>query len=108
MNEIILTSELIVLETIRQADKIKVEFIKKDNSKRLMDCTLNFNLIPEKDFPKKEIKKEDTEEIAKTKKLIHVYDLEKKGWRSLSIDRINWMDIDGQVYKVDLNKKSHN
>ena len=63
------------------ADILCIGFKKKDGTDRYMKCTLNSEYVPLYE------KKSD-----KTKKLneniLPVYDLEKEGWRSISIDSI--------------------
>jgi len=107
MNEIILTSEMEIYELFKKSDEILVEFIKKDNSKRLMKCTLNQLSIPQNQLPKTERTKEEKEKEVIEKKIIRVYDLEKDAWRTIPLDRINWIRIDNQFYKIDFTNKNY-
>jgi hypothetical protein len=59
---------------------LSIKFTKQDGSIRVMKCTLQNHIIPEK-----------TEEVKPRKinlEQIRVYDLEKKSWRSFKIGNI--------------------
>jgi hypothetical protein len=69
-----------------------VKFVKKDGTIRIMKFTLDFTKIPKKDHPKSV----DLVKIMKTmneKGIIHVYDLEKKGWRSVPFASADWVEF---------------
>ena len=72
-----------------------------------MRATLDFSKIPEKDKPKKV----DVPQILKLiqkNKIIHVYDLEKKAWRSVPFDRVDWLQTPTRrfVMKKSLERKT--
>jgi hypothetical protein len=75
--------------------EVKVEFIKKDGSRRVMKCTLDFSKIPEKDRPKSFELKKALEQLKKNK-ILHVYDVENQGWRSVPLDRVTSFVVDGK------------
>ncbi len=78
---------------------VVIKFVKKDGTDRIMRCTLDFTKIPNIDHPKRV----DIEKILKLiqqNKIMHVYDLEKKGWRSVPFDRVEWMDTKTRRYYV--------
>lgn len=54
-----------------------VEFTKVDGTPTTMECTLDQNMIPEKDRISSAAQKRELAEH-----LIHVYALDRKGWRS--------------------------
>jgi len=69
-----------------------VKFVKKDGTIRIMKFTLDFTKIPKKDHPKSV----DLVKIMKTmneKGIIHVYDLEKMGWRSVPFETAEWVEF---------------
>ena len=78
---------------------VNIKFVKKDGTIRIMKATLNFAYIPKSDQPKKV-------DVAKILKLmqnsgiIHVYDLEKKGWRSVPFEKVDWMEAGKKRYKI--------
>ena len=65
-------------------NKVLVEFVKVDGTKRKMLCTQNTNMINKKSVP--------TGKVAKTPGVITVFDLEKNDWRSMRETSIkNWI-----------------
>jgi len=87
------------LEKIRAEDEVTIKFRKKDGTERIMRCTLNFDRIPDADKPKDVSLKKIMNLIRKFKH-IHVYDLDKNGWRTVPFDRAEWMDINNQRYRI--------
>lgn len=79
--------------------QVMIKFIKKDKTVRFMTCTLDFRKIPAIDHPKKV-------DIAKILKLmqnsgiLHVYDLDKRGWRSVPFNGIEYIEAGNRRYKV--------
>ena len=100
----IITSAVDVLDKIKSEGKVKVKFVKKDGSDRTMTCTLDFSKIPKIDRPKN-VNLSAILKLIKDRKLLHVYDLEKKGWRSIPIDRLDWIRSGSKSYRVKLEKK---
>jgi hypothetical protein len=78
------------LKKIRSEKQVTIRFIKKDNSVRMMKCTLQFDLIPKPKRPKKI----DLPAILNLIKqdILHVFDLEKKEWRSVPFDRVEYLE----------------
>ena len=73
---------------------IRVNFEKKDGSKRQMLCTLSGGLIPVDKQPKT-----SSETSARTiGSALPVYDLEKREWRSFRWDSINSVTVNGVKY----------
>lgn len=71
-------------------DKVNLLFRKKDGSSRFMRATLNFNKIPESKKPDKVDKKKLEENMKKG--IVHVYDLDKEGWRSVNFNTTYWVE----------------
>jgi len=61
-------------------DVCLVKFIKKNGDVRLMECTLNNDLIPNDQHI--------TEVKARSETSLPVYDVQAKGWRSFIIDNV--------------------
>ena len=78
-------------EKIISNDEVTVKFTKNDGSIRIMKCTLNFDKIPREDHPKK-VSIPQILKLVKNSKIIHVYDLENHGWRSIPFERVEWLD----------------
>lgn len=64
------------LETFLNNHECEVQFEKADGSIRVMKCTLQSNLVPETNSPRKSAER------------ITVFDTEVKGWRTIKFDRI--------------------
>lgn len=73
-----------LLETLRSGPTL-VDFIKKDGSTRLMECTLKAELLPPRveDLPA-----EDKKVRKKNENQCVVYDLERQAWRSFTYDSV--------------------
>ena len=76
-----------------------IKFVKKDGADRIMRCTLDFDKIPRGDHPKK-VNIEQILKLIQKNKIMHVYDLEKKGWRSVPFERVEWLDTKDRRYYV--------
>ena len=79
------------VDMLRKNIFVLLKFTKADGTVRNMKCTLNFNLIPKIDHPK-EVDLSKILKLIKNNKIIHVYDLEKHGWRSVPYDRTEWVE----------------
>lgn len=91
-------------EIIRDAGIVTVKFEKKsDGSTRIMKCTLDFTKIPKKDHPNKNINIPKILRLMQKSKIIHVYDLEKKGWRSVPFDKVEYLKTVDKTYKIKAN-----
>lgn len=84
---------------VNSEDEVKIKFTKKDGTTRFMRCTLNFQRIPAIDHPKKV----DIPKILKLMQnsgILHVYDLEKRGWRSVPFNNVEYIQVDDRQFKV--------
>jgi len=83
-----------------------IKFTKKNGEVRIMRCTLDFTRVPKEDRPKKV----DITRILKLMQesgLINVYDLDKKGWRSVPFQRVEYLRTRGNVqYKIQPMKRT--
>jgi len=84
---------------IYQEKEVIIRFIKKDGSVRIMRCTLDFTKIPEYDKPKK-VDIDRILKLIRKNKIMHVFDLDQMGWRSVPFDRVEWMDTQNQRYVI--------
>jgi hypothetical protein len=66
----------------------KVTFTKKDGTERVMECTLQPDVLPPVEL------KEDKPERKKSDTSMAVYDLEAKGWRSFVIKSVKKVNIE--------------
>lgn len=79
-------------EKLYSAREATVKFVKQDGTIRIMRCTLDFTQIPKDQQPKK-VDMPKILRLMKENGIIHVYDLEKKGWRSVPFNKIDWLEI---------------
>jgi hypothetical protein len=95
-----ITNAIDFLTKIRNEEEVTVKFTKADGTNRIMRCTLDFDKIPRDQKPKKV----DLPKILKllnTNKILHVFDLDKQGWRSLPFSRSEWLETPSKkVYKI--------
>lgn len=96
----IITTAIEFWETAYKAGEAKVKFTKRtDGTIRIMKFTLDFSKIPKNKQPK-------TVNMAKILKLmqnsgiIHVFDLEKKEWRSVPFQSVDWLRVGKKQYKI--------
>lgn len=71
---------------------VKVTFVKKDGTDRLMTCTLNASLIPapvEKVLAEGEVKVQRKVPVDS----LSVYDLENRGWRAFQYESIRKIQL---------------
>lgn len=95
----VIVSALNFWKKVYEEKEVIIKFIKQDDSIRRMRCTLDFKKIPVKDHPKNvDIPK--ILKLVQKNKIMHVYDLDKKGWRSVPFERVEYMDTKTQRYYV--------
>ncbi len=70
---------------------VTVTFTKKDGTERVMNCTLQSDLLPEEPLKESAEPKKERKENADT---LRVFDLEKKEWRSFIIKSIKQIRFD--------------
>lgn len=62
-------------ELLRTKDEVLVKFMKKDNTERLMRCTLSSNVIPPVFGTS----------VKGPEHLVTVWDLDNEGWRNINL-----------------------
>ena len=98
----IIRSAIEFWEKLYSTKEAKVKFIKKDGTIRIMKCTLDFSKIPKTQHPKK-VNMPRILKILQSSGIIHVYDLEKKDWRSVPFKQVDWLELNGdqnQRFKI--------
>jgi tRNA G37 N-methylase Trm5 len=86
-------------QKILESDIFQLKFIKKDGSTRVMKGTLNFKRIPSNQHPK-DFSMPKVLKLVKTSGIVHVYDLEKKGWRSIPFKQVEWLEAQNKRYTI--------
>ena len=96
----IISSAVEFWEKVYEAGEAQVKFVKKDGTIRIMKCTLDFTKIP-KDKRPKNVNMSKILTLMQKSGIIHVYDLEKKGWRSVPFKMVDWLLTDDNIrYKI--------
>ncbi len=84
---------------LNQEDEARIKFTKKDGTTRFMSCTLDFQKIPSVDHPKK-VNLPNILRLMQNSGILHVYDLEKRGWRSVPFNTVEYIEAGNRRYKV--------
>ena len=101
MKTLMIKDAISLLRLIRKSETVTILFTKKDKSLRLMKCTLDYKKIPP-EFHPKEYKPEQALKLIK-QNILRVFDIEKQGWRSIPVDRSEFV-VSGDVrYQIQLN-----
>ena len=95
----IITNAIDFWQTLFDEKEANIKFVKKDNSVRLMRCTLDFTKIPKVQQPKT-LNMAKIIKLMRTSGVIRVYDLDKKDWRSVSFNKVEWMKTPTGQYKI--------
>lgn len=93
----IIVSALKFWQKVYEEKEVTIKFKKKDGTERIMRATLDFTKIPEPDKPKS-VNIQQILKLIQQNKIMHVYDLDKKGWRSVPFDRVEYMDTPTKRY----------
>jgi hypothetical protein len=94
----ILRSAVEFWQKLYSAREAKVKFVKKDGTIRIMRCTLNFEMIPKSKYPKS-VNVPQILKLIQNSGIMHVYDLDKKDWRSVPFKTVDWLELDGDQNK---------
>ncbi len=87
------------IQKLKGIDEIIIKYKKKDNTIRDMNITLNFEKIPKKDQPK-DFDLTKILKLLNERKMIHVYDIEKKGWRAVIFNNIEYLKQGEKKFKI--------
>ena len=97
MDSDVIVSALKFWQKVYEEKEVVIQFEKKDKTLRVMRATLDFSKIPANDHPKS-VNIKQILKLIQVNKIMHVYDLDKKAWRSVPFDRVNWMDTKDRRY----------
>jgi hypothetical protein len=96
MEENVIDSAIQFFEKIKAEDEVTVKFRKLDGAERVMRCTLNFSKIPNNQKPK-DVNMASIFKLVMQHKMVHVYDLDRKDWRTVPFDRSEWIETKEKV-----------
>jgi hypothetical protein len=94
-----ITSALQFWKKVYDEKEVIVKFRKKDGLERIMRCTLDFNKIPIPDRPKS-VNIEKILKLLQKNGIIHVYDLDKKAWRSVPYNEVEYLETRKNRYYI--------
>lgn len=95
----IIRSAIEFWEKVYQAGDAKVKFVKKDGTIRIMHFTLDFTKIPKTKQPKT-VNMPKILRLMQKSGIIHVFDLDKKDWRSVPFKDVDWLEVEQERYKI--------
>ena len=95
----IITTAIAFLNKIKEEKDARIMFKKKDGSDRMMNCTLDFTRIPEHDRPK-DVKLNNILSMLQKNKMLRVYDTDKNAWRTVTVNTVQWMEVDNKDPKI--------
>ena len=94
-----ITNAIDFFDKINEEKEVTIKFIKKDKTVRIMKCTLDFETIPRSQHPK-DLNMRKILNDMNVHKLLRVYDLEKRDWRSVPFDRVQWLETPDTMYNI--------
>lgn len=95
----VIVSALQFWKKVYDEKEVLIKFTKQDGTERKMRCTLDFKKIPVKDHPKS-VNIQQILKLIQKNKIMHVYDLDKKGWRSVPFERAEYIQTNQRKYFV--------
>lgn len=94
MNEIKISRIEEILEQLRE-NICFVKFKKKDNTEKVMVCTLNFNYFHKDFYPKNQVNQSNRDEV------IRVFDIEGQSWKSIIFANIIYVRTKEYFYTIE-------
>jgi len=92
------------ISLLKSEKNLTIRYKKKDGTSRNMKCTLDFDQIP-KQFHPKSLDMKKIRILSSKYGIVHVFDTDKKGWRSVIVDRIEWIKTpSGEKTTVDITR----
>jgi len=95
----VIVSALQFWKKVYDEKEVLIKFTKQDGTERKMRCTLDFKKIPVVDHPKS-VNIQNILKLIQKNKIMHVYDLDKKGWRSVPFERVEYLQTKQRKYFV--------
>lgn len=86
-----LSSAIQFYQKIKSEEEVTVKFRKLDGTERVMRCTLDFSKIPEGKRPN-DVNMAKIFSLVQKHGMVHVFDLDKKDWRTVPFERSEWIE----------------
>lgn len=83
-------------QKIKSEDEVTIKFRKLDGSERVMRCTLDFSKVPKNKIPK-DVNMAKIFTLVQQHQMVHVFDLDKKDWRTVPFSRSEWLETPDQI-----------
>jgi hypothetical protein len=83
-------------QKIKSEEEVTVKFRKLDGVERIMRCTLDFDKIPASQRPK-DVNMAKIFSLVQKHGMVHVWDLDKKDWRTVPFERSEWVETAEKV-----------
>lgn len=96
MSENTVDSAIDFLRKVKAEKTVKIKFKKQDGTDRIMNCTLDFSLIPDELKPKS-VDLAQILKLIKKNEILRVFDIEKQEWRSVPFDRLQWLETPAKI-----------
>jgi len=79
-----------------EPDGVTVKFRKLNGEERIMRCTLDMAVVPMNERPK-DVDLGKILSLIQKHSMVHVWDLDKRGWRTVPFDRSEWIETSTNV-----------
>jgi len=102
-DEAVLKNAIEFYQKIKSEEEVVVKFRKIDGSERIMRCTLDFDKIPLGERPK-DVNMAKIFSLVQKHGMVHVFDLDKRGWRTVPFERSEWVEATASKIKYRIKK----
>ena len=87
----VIKSAIEFLTKIRDEEEVNIKFKKKDGTTRIMLATLSMDKVP-KELKPKSVNLPKILKLLNSNGILHVFDLDKKEWRSVNYQTVEWLE----------------
>lgn len=95
-DENVLQNAIEFYQKIKAEEQVTIKFRKINGAERVMRCTLDFSKVPHNKMPK-DVNMAKIFSLVQKHGMVHVYDLDKKDWRTVPFERSEWVETPNQV-----------
>jgi len=96
MDDNVLQNAIDFYQKIKGEEEVTVKFRKINGAVRIMRCTLDFDKIPDNQKPK-DVNMAKIFSLVQKHGMVHVYDLDKKDWRTVPFNTSEWVETADKV-----------
>jgi hypothetical protein len=95
----LIVSALQFFQKVYKEKEVIIKFEKKDKTMRVMRCTLDFQKIPQEHKPKG-VNIQQILKLIQVNQVMHVYDLDVNGWRSVPFKSVEYLETRDKRYFI--------